>query len=412
MKRIENKKFFTAALAIFIFMFTFSGCQMKSKKPVPTSKALAILVGMHQGGENINLENQLLKDKIIEAILGYGYISMIRIDGKPELVFEKSYDIPDVYKNASPEKLRMDASEKANSLLKEIYQLQAQTPEVNTLAAIQLAARTLHSRSEENKAIFILQSGISTTGDIAFQNNLLAADNGYIIRRLEERSSIPDLKDVEVIWCNLGDTSAPQPELSNRHRKKLKNLWEGILLKGGVTKVEFSPIAPKEVKNRKDLPAVTVIELSVEEPIGFDGESEITFENPVILSEENIRFLEDTDLYHDPNKTAYIIQKVADSLSKHPEKKILILGTVAGDIDNSFARNLSQARALAVKKSLVSCGISELRLEAIGMSCVNPFHVYGIPLNSPESAQNRKVVLLDSESDFAHKLIKDYSITR
>ncbi len=67
--------------------------------------------------------------------------------------------------------------------------------------------------------------------------------------------------------------------------------------------------------------------------------------------------------------------------------------------------NLSQQRADQVKASLVSLGVSESRLTAIGMGCEDPWHIKGAGLEGQLASSNIKVVLLDAATDEAQTIL-------
>ena len=81
-------------------------------------------------------------------------------------------------------------------------------------------------------------------------------------------------------------------------------------------------------------------------------------------------------------------------------------GTTAGDTENNYVKELSTARANAVKRTLVDLGVSESRIKAIGLGNADPWHIEGVGTTGPLAAQNRKVVIIDADSPLGRDLIE------
>lgn len=64
-----------------------------------------------------------------------------------------------------------------------------------------------------------------------------------------------------------------------------------------------------------------------------------------------------------------------------------------------------QARANAVKNSLIDFGISEERIVALGWGNQDKWHLGGVGTSGELAAQNRKVVLLDGNTEEAMEII-------
>lgn len=100
-------------------------------------------------------------------------------------------------------------------MLKELSKLNSDVSEVDTLKAITYASKTLSSSSPSaDKVLVIMDNGLSTVGYLDFTKGLLYADTKTIVDALNKVEAIPDLTDVNVVWMYLGQTAAPQQELS------------------------------------------------------------------------------------------------------------------------------------------------------------------------------------------------------
>lgn len=89
-----------------------------------------------------------------------------------------------------------------------------------------------------------------------FTANLLYADTEEILTALNEAEAIPDLKGVHVLWMYLGQTVAPQEELSEAQKHKLEEIWTAILKAGGVERVDFATDVASDMSEIPCLPCL------------------------------------------------------------------------------------------------------------------------------------------------------------
>ena len=90
-----------------------------------------------------------------------------------------------------------------------------------------------------------------------------------------------------------------------------------------------------------------------------------------------------------------------------PEFKLLIAGTTATVGTNESCVALSQARAEAVKSLLVSLGVSEDRIETVGLGYDHEYHLDDLNSDgtlNDNAASNRAVILFDVNSTEARAL--------
>lgn len=407
MKRIIQVVITGIAIALLA-----AGCSNKSDSSERNKKAVAVLVGNHLGSKPLNLNSPVIYDKLLDAVAGYGYVSVISVDGQPSIVAKQSFEIKEQYKMAAEKKLRSEAEIKVKNLLSTIKDVLADDEEVETLEAIRLAVRSLSEAPENSeKELIIADTGISTKGLLDFQNNLISAEPSVIADLLEEKRAIPDLSGITVYWANMGDCDGKiQPELTPKQRELLKSIWTEIITRGGGT-LNILDITANEGTIGAELPKVSTVEFPSESAIMFETIQEknikLSFEEPVILSEKMIGFKGDSDQYVDRAKAISCISPVSEYMMNSPNFRILLCGTTAGDQDNEFSLSLSLARANAVKNTLTQMGVDQERIYTAGLGTHDTWHIYDIPLSSPHAAVNRKVVILDYESLEAQKIISD-----
>lgn len=276
-----------------------------------------------------------------------------------------------------------------------------------------LAALNLASSLEgyDSKTIVVIGTGLSTTGVLDFQNNLISAEPGTIVDLLKEKGEIPGFDGITVYWQQMGDVAAPQQVLTSAQRNNLQRIYGGIVEAGGGAFV-YNDIIANPVNAGTSYPAVTPVELPADTPISFEPEvfesatEEDVLPEPIVLTEEQVTFIGDKAEYLYPDEAVSVLKPIADYLAGN-RVTILLCGTTAGDGNSAYTMELSQARANAVKQSLVDLGVDPSRIIAVGLGSSDPWHVYGIPASDKAASCNRKVVLLDASSQTALEILAE-----
>ena len=197
--------------ALTLAMVTgLTGCDSSNNEATAEKAAVCYVLANTANSQGLNLNSPMVQDTIYNTIRNYGYISVVNADGVPDVVLASSFDIDDKYKSASAERLDMDARAKTTNLIAGMQSVIATDPEVDYLAALNLALRTLSSLEEyDSKTIVVIGTGLSTTGVLNFQNNLISAEPGTIVELLEEKGEIPCFNGIMVHWQQMGDVAAP-----------------------------------------------------------------------------------------------------------------------------------------------------------------------------------------------------------
>lgn len=403
---MKRKVMASLAAAVLLMMGGLAGCSNPAEES--EKAAVCFVVANTANSQGLNFNSQLVQEAIYSTIRGYGYISVVSVDQSPEVVFSNSFDIPSKYKNASSAKLEADAQTSAAEFTAYLQEVVAEDPEADYLEALYIAARSLSSlEGYDTKTIIVLGTGVGTCGALNLQNNLLSADPEEVVELLSQKNEIPDFSESEVLqiyWQQLGDVMQPQPELSKTLQNRLKELYGSIVEAGGGT-LTFDSTMPAPVNEGVEYPAVTPVDFPADLPIYFDGDnSENLLEQPVVM-DEKVTFIADEADYLDPEEALETLRPLAEFLLQH-DKDLLLVGTTAGDVTDEVTLKLSQERADQVKASLVSLGVSESRLTAVGMGSEDPWHIKGAGLEGELAERNRKVVLLDAATDEAQTILE------
>lgn len=417
-KKIRKIVLFTIMISTLLTL-TACGGNKTTDTAVINKPAVAYVIANTANSKPIDSSAPIIQDTMIDCAENYGYSFIVRVDGEPELISSENLDIDPQYKKASKERLKRDAANKATNLLQVLAGVSAVNPEADYLEAIRLAAASLRSLDDSytSRSIICCGSGLGTTGYLNFQNNLLTAESQTIVKLLQEKEALPDLTGTTVYWIGMGQVEAPQEKLNPKQSKNLENIWKSVIEAAGGEFVPNDYIAISQNENTADeLPSVSVVDIPSDEPIVFEPEileqtetaEETAFEEPVILGENQIQFVGAEATYLNQESATETIRPIAEYLLDHPSVNLLLVGSTAGDITDESTLRLSQDRADAVKHTLVEFGVDGNRISTIGMGSSDPWHISGAGYDETvgsAASSNRKVVLIDTNTELAQKLM-------
>lgn len=427
MKRKMMSIALTAVMALAITSLTGCGNKDVSKTietAEPTKPAVAYMIARTANSKPTDSSAPMIQDTMVNCAENYGYSFIVRVDGEPELVSAENLDIDAQFKNASKERLKRDALNRATNLLNIIDEVSAVYPEVDYLEGLRCSAASLHSMDDSytSRSIICCGTGLGTTGYMDFQNNLLSAEPEVIVEMLQEREALPDLKDITVYWLGMGQVAAPQEKLNPKQSKNLENIWKAVVEASGGEFVSNEYITVSgELNTSDELPSVSVVEVPADKPIVFEpevleqaeteeetsSENDNAFEEPIALGESQVEFIGDKSEYLHPETAVETIRPIAEYLINHDTVPLLLIGATAGDNTNESTLQLSADRAEAVKRTLVELGVDESRINTIGMGSDDPWHIKDAGYDGPVASSNRKVVLIDARTDLAQKLMEN-----
>ena len=361
------------------------------------SVEVAVVSGYHANAPVPAVQSSTVTELLRECTATFGSVTVIVNDGQPYVA--ASYDISAPEKKISGSKQDDIASAQAQQILSVLAQSKAEAPEVDTLAAITLAARSLDGKSG-TKVLLVLDSGLATTGYIDFTQGLLDVDSSSIVDYLGAEEALPDLSGISIVWVGLGDVAGEQDAPTSKNLSALQTIWSDVLTAAGALSVSFASDLPTGTVE-ETLPYVTPVEILGGNPPEWDLTS------PLVLDENKILFLPDSAEFSDQAAARTTLEPIAESMLAQPEFNLLIAGTTATVGTNESCIALSQARAEAVKSLLVSLGVSEERIETVGLGYDHEYHLDDInsdgTLNN-NAASNRAVILFDASSSEARAL--------
>lgn len=375
------------------------GCKKETKTPVN----IAIVSGFHANSPTPNFKAVI--PFIEEACKSYGSINIITCDGEPFQVAQ--VDIPEITKDLSDRKLEEITSGQVQEILNLLTNSQAVTPEVDTLNAIECASRALNTMEGE-KWVVILDSGISTTGELNFVGSYFQEiDPQDVTQKLNENNALPDLTNCMVVWYGLADVCTPQQEISSKDRKTLEEVWQTILMQANAASVTFASDLPMTISSSEGLPQVSVVDI-------METKAVIKKYNPeevIVLDDETLNFKAGTaELLTSQNDVKEVLRPVIEFLLDNPEYEILLAGTTASAGTASELKTLSEKRCSTVKEFLLNAGVAESQIHLVGLGFENELTVQDTDSNGKfiedKGKQNRTVRIMDYNSEVAKELLQ------
>ena len=397
-----NHVIFLLSLAVFALLSSACG---GSAADSTEAVDLAVINGCHSNAPLPAIQSTTVSDTICSSTASYGSVCVIVDDGAPFVAADYDISVPE--KDLSASKRAEIAQAQAAQILSVLSGSSAVTPEVDTLAALSLAARSLND-AQGTRCILVLDSGLSTCGYVDFTQNLLRADSEAGVSYLRETNALPELTGVNVVWVGLGDVSGEQPPLTPANLETLRDIWEKVLLASGAASVEFAADLPGSVHgSSQQLPYVTPVDIIRDAPITID-ETLLDFDEPLILDETKVLFLPDTATFADHDAVAATISPIAEYMVCHSDFRLLLAGTTATSGTNESCKPLSLARAAAVRDLLFELGVPQEQVAGIlGLGFEHKYHIADLDASGNLNANapaNRSVILLDASSHDAMEL--------
>ena len=375
-----------------------TGCEAQTKENHPISAA--IIIGNHANAELPNCNSQEMQDLINAVTSSYGVINSIRNDGKPEVAWSVEINKPS--SGIAKSKLKQISTMQKEELIKALSRIKAKNPEVDTLAALVIAARSLSSAPRgSEKRVYVLDSGIPTTGFLDYTaSNFIEADPIVIANFLSANQELPNLKGVTVTFIGIGDVTYPQQSLSGAQKSNLIETWKAIVEKAGGKAVVLGTLPGNDCAS-DEYPTVTPVNLpNTDVAALFNNEASAVF--------SPIEFIGDTAEFVNKKEATKTLEPAARYMKEHPTFSLLLIGTTATGND-SFCKKLSYERVDAVRKLLSSMGALYDRITVVGLGYHDSWHVPDVNAKGQliESAarQNRKVVLMNLTSPEAKEMI-------
>lgn len=448
-----KKKSISKTLLVFVLLslipITFLACSnsvegytlVEGEYKNDNPSAVVIIVGNHANAMEIPADAYNAVEETLDKVVYGGYICAIIADATPtkiNLIDDKDFFREDA-RNSTTLSNRIE--ERTGIIIDKLNNLNipADSPEVDLLAAIREAKNALDNNQVGkivNKQIFIIDTGISTAGDLNFvdMDFLNRKPNVQdIIKQLETYEGVgvlPDLTGITVTFVGTADGLAEVAEpqiVSTTDKKFIKELWTEVIKACGTSDIQFESAAGWDTPNiyTEDIdskfPYVSPITFYHERVIDYSNWVNVPSNNPdsqpslpdppiveIELPSRTVGFKPDEADYFNTNSAKSTLKPFADELKEffryYPDEKIWIIGTTAAVQQGATGSiELSLRRAETVKNTLVTeFDIPEENLITIGLGAKFPWFVDEYPsgvFDTNVAQENRAVWLLTANVD-------------
>lgn len=403
--------------------------------------AMVVILGNHANAMAVPPDAYNVVEASLNKVVYGGYICAVIADATPtkiELVDDDDFFIENARNDTT---LGTAIDKRKGQIMKTLENLDvcADSPEVDLLAAIREAKNALsNSRLDgiSDKRIFIIDTGISTAGDLNFVDMDFTRglpDIGDIVEQLQRYEGLgvlPDLAGITVTFVGTGDglaeVAAPQI-VSTVDKKFIKNLWTEVVRACGAADIRFETVAGWDTPNvytedaDSKFPYVSVIIFVHKKVIDFSDLFKVDPNHPddpptlpdppvveIKLPSETVGFKPDYALYLNEQNAKNILRPFAEELKEFfqyfPDEKIWIIGTTSAVYPGaSGSIQLSLERAELVRTTLVTeFDIPEKNLVTIGLGARFPWFVDEYPNGSYDTTiaqQNRAVWLITAREN-------------
>lgn len=228
--------------------------------------------------------------------------------------------------------------------------LRPQSPGVDDLAALAVAADAAQSNGMPHADLVLLDSGLNDRGALDFTvPGMVAAVPSEVASQLKATGNLPDLHGFTVLLVGIGFTSPPQEPLAAKWRGNVTQIWQAVVTLAGAT-AEAIP-QPAEGASVRTSEPVKLISVPADQPVRPAPRAHFVF-----TGESPVRFQPNSTAFVDPAAAAQALAPIAKWLAADPSRHALLVGTTAdvGPLAGQVA--LSGLRADRVRAELVALG--------------------------------------------------------
>ncbi|MEV4412917.1 OmpA family protein [Catellatospora sp. NPDC049609] len=324
-----------------------------------------------------------LSDLVAAAVDAERPVVVYRVDGQPSVAIREHFTT--TIKAPAARKAAVDAF--TDELLTAIAGIRSRQDEADPLEALHKAARD----TPRGGTVVLFDSGLQTAAPLDFRaEGMLAADPDDVVAALGE-DAIPDLTGRRLILMGLGDTAAPQDQLSPAVRANVTDIWQAVAAAGGAACVQTLPDPPERDRTLTDVKPVSEIAVPKEKPLVLCGEVRLT-------DGGDVGFHPRTADLRDPAAARKILKGYAEEFLGMPgEPKMEIVGTTARWSTRADQEDMSRRRADVVRDILVSFGVLAGSITTKGVGSYSDYYRDDNgpegPLEPAAAAFNRSVII-------------------
>lgn len=341
------------------------------------------------------VDNDLLDDELSDTLTNGGVLSVIRVDGAPAVVDGVTYDAVDTSKTKSGQEREVE--ERLSDAHQAFSTCTAQTAGLNTLSAIQLAAKQL-SGSENQTKLIVVDSGLSTEVPLDLTDigkPLSGLDADASVQSLKDSQNLPDLSGCAVVWYGMGEAAGDQETLSAADASALEAFYTRYFEAAGANlHVSHTSVGEDELED--DVPPIPTVPVTKEENNAMSVPDETQF------PESKIAFQDGTAQLIDTAAATSALQEITAQLKENTDVSVYVCGTTTNADSADKCRSLSKQRAQVVADILTRSGVSADQLHVIGFGAAGPHYTQDSA--DAQNAQNRAVTIIRADSENGQKI--------
>jgi outer membrane protein OmpA-like peptidoglycan-associated protein len=235
---------------------------------------------------------------------------------------------------------------------KAVADLRPQSPGVDDLAALSVAADAARSAGAPHAELVLLDAGLDDRGALNFTvPGMVSADPAEVAHQLRTDSNEPDLRGFTVELVGIGYTSLPQPPLADKWRSNVTQIWQAVVRSSGA-RADTIP-QPGQGPSVRTSEPVTLIPIPPDQPVKPAPRTQIVF-----TGQSPVRFEPNTTTFADPAAATRALVPLARWLHANPARHASLVGTTADVGPMSGQVTLARKRAARVREELLALGAS------------------------------------------------------
>lgn len=341
------------AAAAALILTACTPAQDNTDQGCTTPDAVVIIVAVHANATpGIPTEAGCLIGKALDH---RAPISVIAEDGKPYAVQAKR-----IY-NVTPgsDTYFGDLKAAKAALIKTVAGAEARTDGDDTLAAFRLAGDLI--TGAKDPAVIANSPGLPDQGDVAMTvDSMRTATPDFVVDEAEKRGAIPALPGAHVLWIGNATAAGTQQPLAPSQTKNYRAIWNALLAKAGARTTFINGPASGTGTPNNSGHTIRPVAPETRAPIG-DAGGTIPYPNTSALG-----FAENSPTLRDPDAATTELSHVIAWLKANQHRTALISGTTASPGTVETRKELSEARANAIKNLIVAAGIGPDRIQTEG----------------------------------------------
>ena len=248
MKKMMMVLALVASMAICALSCAGCGNRDKTADAKITPVHAVFVLGAHSNSPVIRFN--VISDLLERCVQEGSTLTVICADGSPYVSAKAT--VPAMAEGLSQNKKQSIRDENAAAITAALEDAKAKSAHADYLKALSIASDDLASYDDDKeKVLVVMGSMLSDVKPLDFSTMVLdKVDSAAAVDGLTSAGAVPGFKDVSVHTYFMGNTTAPQKDLTNAEKDILANLYTNLFKAGGA----------KEVNNHTDIPSKEVYE--------------------------------------------------------------------------------------------------------------------------------------------------------